>query len=118
MDYSLLFIKAAIPKLESPKFKRMPALIFNKDKRELTIKQVDDREMGEILKRKARKSALVSNEVKEVFVNEFIQSYLESESDMHMAMSVDKKIEIDKSDSQFSIQLDSSEGDVRKGEVN
>lgn len=92
MDYSLLFIKAAVPTQASQqKLRRMPALIFNKDKRELSIKQVDDREMTNILRKKARKSHLISNEAKEIFVNEFIQSQLDSESDLFRSTSKDKK---------------------------
>lgn len=81
MDYSLLFIKVDVPTQIPPKLRRMPALIFNKDKRELSLKQVDDKKMSEIFKKKARSSHLISDEAKEIFVNEFIQSQLDSEND-------------------------------------
>lgn len=96
----------------------MPALIFDTKKRELSIKLVEDKSFNLILKQRALKDAQCEEEEKEIFVNEFIQNQLERESELfRKTKKVIRATEFRVS--QFAMQLDdSSEGDVRKGEVN
>ena len=59
MDYSLLFIKAVVQS-ENQQFKRMPAMIFNKDEEELQLKKADSYQINE-----TSKSNELEEEIKE-----------------------------------------------------
>lgn len=85
MDYSLLFIKARVTKQNSP-LRRMPALVFQKDKNQLEIREIDDRNLIEIMrKRSNRKSHQVDSSANFMVkyldqMNSLKESWLEEQS--------------------------------------
>eukprot|EP00347_Sterkiella_histriomuscorum_P022007 403332010 len=75
MDYSLLLIKVKIPKINDPHIKRMPAIIYVKQKdgnNRLQLKQIDDRA---IVKQKTKKQAQISFTPSNLNHNTMIKSY-------------------------------------------